>query len=260
MPISVRTTPGRGIAQPHPLLFVHGAWQAGWCWEEHFTDWFADRGWTCHTLDLRHHGDSSGPGSLRRSWIRHHVADLSEVVATLDRPPIVVAHAMGGLIAQRCLETVDLPGCVLLAPVPIGGIWRVTGRLLLHHPLKVARATLTLDLKPLVDTPRMARHLLFDQDITGDDLDRYLARLQGESYLAFLDMLAVTRARPPLVRTPVAFVVGGRDRIFGVGEITRSARAYGAEVAVIPDAGHQLMMGPRWELAAEAVERALGRF
>ncbi|PRC62971.1 alpha/beta hydrolase, partial [Mycobacterium sp. ITM-2017-0098] len=23
-------------AHPAPLLFVHGAWHAAWCWDEHF--------------------------------------------------------------------------------------------------------------------------------------------------------------------------------------------------------------------------------
>ena len=29
---------------PVPLLFVHGAAHAAWCWGEHFLDFFADKG------------------------------------------------------------------------------------------------------------------------------------------------------------------------------------------------------------------------
>jgi pimeloyl-ACP methyl ester carboxylesterase len=29
---------------PHPLLFVHGAFQGGWCWDVNFLDFFAKRG------------------------------------------------------------------------------------------------------------------------------------------------------------------------------------------------------------------------
>jgi pimeloyl-ACP methyl ester carboxylesterase len=254
------TTPGRGDLRPHPLLFVHGAWQAGWCWQDHFTAWFAERGWTGHTFDLRHHGGRGGPKSLRRSVIKDYVADLAEAVAAVPEPPVLVAHSMGGLIVQRYLENAELPGCVLLAPVPIGGVWRTTARTLVRHPLKFLQANLVLDLKPLVDSPRMAGDLLFDPDIPDDELARHVARLQSESYLAYLDMMLVTRSRPPLVHTPVAFVIGDRDRIFEVDEIRRSARAYGVEPTVIPGAGHQLMMGPRWEETARAVERALEGF
>jgi hypothetical protein len=31
-------------AHPTPLLFVHGACHAAWCWDEHFLDFFADNG------------------------------------------------------------------------------------------------------------------------------------------------------------------------------------------------------------------------
>jgi hypothetical protein len=31
-------------AHPTPLLFVHGACHAAWCWDAHFLDYFADRG------------------------------------------------------------------------------------------------------------------------------------------------------------------------------------------------------------------------
>ena len=260
MAITVATTAGKGPARPHHLLFLHGAWQAGWCWDEAFVEWFSGRGWTCHTMDLRHHGASGGPRSLRRSRIRDYVADLAEVAGELEHPPILIAHSMGGLIAQRYLEQHDLPGCVLLAPVPLGGVWRTTLRVLGSHPLKFGRANLVLDLKPLVDTPRMARALLFDPDIDEAELQRHVARLQSESYLAYLDMLFVTRSRPPLVHTPVAFVIGDRDRLFTVGDITRAARAYGVEPTVIPGAGHQLMMGPRWAQSAAAVDAALASF
>jgi len=30
-------------AHPTPLLFVHGACHAAWCWDEHFLDYFAGR-------------------------------------------------------------------------------------------------------------------------------------------------------------------------------------------------------------------------
>jgi pimeloyl-ACP methyl ester carboxylesterase len=31
-------------AHPPPLLFVHGAWHAAWCWDENFLGFFADMG------------------------------------------------------------------------------------------------------------------------------------------------------------------------------------------------------------------------
>lgn len=219
--------------------------------------WFAGRGWEVNALDFRHHGAAGGLGTLRRSRIRHYVEDLAEAVDTLDRPPILVAHSMGALVAQRYLENAVLPGAVLLATVPVGGVWRATGRTIRRHPLKFLEANLRLDLGPLVDTPRMARSMLYDPDIDEAEVARLQSMLQGESYLAYLDMLFVTRPRPPLVQTPVSFIVGDQDQIVSVRDTERTAGAYGVTPTVISGAGHELMIGSRWERSAEAVLAAV---
>ena len=46
-------------SHPVPLLFVHGTWHAAWCWDEHFLDFFADKGYRAVALSLRGHGASS---------------------------------------------------------------------------------------------------------------------------------------------------------------------------------------------------------
>jgi pimeloyl-ACP methyl ester carboxylesterase len=91
-------------------------------------------------------------------------------------------------------------------------------------------------------------------------VDSIVERGQGESYLAFLDMLFVTRPRPALVHTPVAIIIGDRDRLFSVREARKLAGAYGLEPTVIPDAAHLLVIGPRWKRAAEAVLEAIEDF
>src|SRR5512141_2985715 len=50
---------------PAPLLFVHGAWHAAWCWDEHFLDFFAGQGFAVHALSLQGHGASEGGERLR---------------------------------------------------------------------------------------------------------------------------------------------------------------------------------------------------
>ena len=41
------------------------------------------------------------------------------------------------------------------------------------------------------------------------------------------------------------------DRIFSVKEVRKLAGAYGVELQVVDGAAHNLMMGPRWEEAAQ---------
>jgi pimeloyl-ACP methyl ester carboxylesterase len=260
--------PGAALAEPQPLdaadgsqrpplLFVHGAWAGAWVWHDHFVPWFGARGWECHTFDLRHHGDRGGPKTLRRTRIRDYVDDLAAEVAGLSRPPIIVAHSMGSLVAQRYLEERALPGAVLLAPIPLGGVWRATARSARRHPLKFLQANLIMDLRPAVDSPRTVRSMLVDHDADDATVKSIVERGGGESYLAYLDMLFVTRPRPALVHTPVAIIIGDRDRLFSVKEARKLASAYGVEATVLHDTAHHLTMGPRWERAAEATLAAV---
>lgn len=38
-------------AHAMPLLFIHGAWHAAWCWNVHFLDFFAKNGFHAHALE-----------------------------------------------------------------------------------------------------------------------------------------------------------------------------------------------------------------
>ena len=259
MDLNIVSVPSLGKRRLHPLLFVHGAWHGAWCWER-FLPWFSTRGWECHAVDLRGHGRSPNPRSLRRTRIADYVADVKSAIDALDRPPILVAHSMGGLVAQRLLEDRDLPGAVLVAPVPLGGAVRATFRTLRRHPLKFLKANATLNLKPLIEDRDIAADLLLPADTHPDEVQRVWERLQGESYLAYLDMMFFVRPRPPLVASRIAIVAGTDDRVFSLAEQRRTAHAYGVELAVIKGGAHDLMLGPRWEAAATAVAAAADDF
>jgi pimeloyl-ACP methyl ester carboxylesterase len=257
--LAIESARPAGNTRLHPLLFVHGAWHGAWCWER-FLPWFAARGWESHAVDLRGHGRSPIRGSRRTIRIHDLISDLGEAVDSLDRPPILVAHSMGGLVAQRFLEDREAPGAVLLAPVPLGGVTRTTLVTAARHPLRFLQATLTLDLGALVKDRKTAADLLLPADTDPIEIDSIWSRLRGDSYLAYLDMLFTVRPRPPLVSTPVVIVAGTADRIFTVAAQQRTARAYGTELVVIEGGAHDLMLGPRWQAAATAVEAAASAF
>jgi pimeloyl-ACP methyl ester carboxylesterase len=48
-----------------PVLFVHGAWHGAWCWDEHFLDFFAEKGYRSLAVSLRGHGKSTAPKHIR---------------------------------------------------------------------------------------------------------------------------------------------------------------------------------------------------
>src|ERR1700730_10368479 len=73
-----------------PLLFVHGAWHGAWCWDEHFLEYFSQRGFSAHAVSLRGHGESEGSGRLRFVRMSHFVDDLEQTVDALPAAPILI--------------------------------------------------------------------------------------------------------------------------------------------------------------------------
>ena len=244
-----------GNTRPQAIVFVHGAWHGAWCWSA-YLDWFSQRGWECLAVDLRGHGLSENRRSLRWTSIKDYVEDLGHVVDGLDRPPLVVGHSMGGLVVQRYLEERTLPGCILLAPDPVGGVWRATLRVARRHPLHFLKANATLSLWPLISTPERAWEMFFADDIPAEEALAAWESMQDESFRAYLEMI-FRRPRPDRVDTPVKVIGGGADRIFSVREMARTAAAYGGEALIVDGAAHDLMLDPRREEVAITMEEWL---
>jgi pimeloyl-ACP methyl ester carboxylesterase len=108
-------------AHPAPLLFVHGVAHAAWCWDEHFLDFFADKGYRALAVSIRGHGGSPTSKPLRKCSIADYIDDVDAVADTLPTRPVVIGHSMGGFVVQKYLESHHAPASVLVASFPPGG-------------------------------------------------------------------------------------------------------------------------------------------
>jgi pimeloyl-ACP methyl ester carboxylesterase len=251
MKLEVISKQPRGVAHSVPLLFVHGAWHGAWCWDTHILDYFADRGFAAHALSLRGHGESEGRDGLRWARVRGYVDDVARVAAQLSAPPVVIGHSMGGFVVQKYLERFAPPAAVLLASVPPQGVWLTTLRLMLRHPLRFLWANLTLSLYPLVATPALAREAFFSPALGEAEVAAYWRKLQDESFLAFLDMLALDLPKPPKQNTPVLVLGAQNDTIFDRNQIEATARAYGTAAQWLDGVAHDAMLDAGWQSGAE---------
>ena len=240
-------------SHPVPLLFVHGAWHAAWCWDEHFLGYFADRGYRAVALSFRGHGNSPTSKRLRDLSFADYIEDVASVARTLPVPPVVIGHSMGGVIAQKYLESHDAPAGVLMCSMPPQGYLRSGLRWLRQHPWHFTKLTITGESLPYVNTPELARQRFFSPHTPEALVRRYAARLQEESSRSGLDGL-VMLPRPDRVRAPVLVV-----RALGDGAVTReevraTARAYRTESVFFPGMGHNLMLEPDWETVAHRID------
>lgn len=252
-----RTPPADTEPYPHPLLFVHGAWHGAWCWEEHFLSWFAARGFEAHALDLRGHGETPAPRSLRRVSAADYLEDIDSAIGSLGGEPILIGHSMGGYLTQRYLESHHLPFAVLIASAPPRGVVGATVSLARTLTGKFLKANATMSLYPLVKDVDDARHHFFSEGLPLEDVARHHDRLQDESYRAFLDMLVLRLPRPRRVSTEMLVIGGASDTIFDVREVKDTAAAYGTEAVIFDGIAHDMMLDTGWEEVAELISARL---
>lgn len=237
---------------PHPLLFVHGAFQGAWSWDVHFLDFFADRGFRALAPSLRGHGSSPADKPLRMCSISDFVDDVSSIANTVTPQPIPIGHSMGGFVVQKYLETNDAPAGVLLASAPPRGHVRSVLRAIRQHPWGCNKFALTGRPSDMYGgTLAGARDMFFAAATPESVVSESIVRLQPDSTRAILgDMVALKLVKTTRVTTPILVLGGEQDAIYRVSDVHATAKAYGTQATFIPDMGHGMALEPKWATAA----------
>lgn len=251
--LEVIDTGSPDASHPVPLLFVHGAWHAAWCWEEHFLGYFADRGYRAVALSFRGHGNSPTTKRLRDLSFADYLDDVVTVARSLPVAPVPIGHSMGGVIVQKYLESHRAPAGVLMCSMPPQGYLRSGLRWLRRHPWHFTKLTVTGESLPYVSTPELARERFFSPHTPDTLVSRYAARLQEESARSGFDGL-VKLPRPDRVTAPVLVLGALDDGAVTPGEVHATARAYRTEPVFFDGMGHNMMLEPGWRAVAERID------
>jgi alpha-beta hydrolase superfamily lysophospholipase len=250
------------IDAPDPrasVVLVHGAWHGAWCWQDGFAQHLATRGITTFAPSLRGHGGSADGVRLNRMRMRDYVDDLSDVVtratSELGTAPFVAGHSMGGAVVQGFLSRPQAPtiaGAALLASIPPRGLLGATPKMIKHSPVAFAMSNLTLDLGRLVRTTEQVRALFFRPSTPDYIVEATTARVQSESFRAFLlNLLSLERPKPHSVDVPVLVVGATEDAIFTPAMVSATAEAWGASPVMFDEIGHDVMLDVGWERVAD---------
>lgn len=100
-------SPSSSSSSKPPLLFIHGSGHAAWCWAENFMPYYSEKGFDTVAVSLRGRGKSGPPpsGAKAGGTLESHAEDVAAVAEMLvgegSRPPIVVGHSFGGMVAQK---------------------------------------------------------------------------------------------------------------------------------------------------------------
>lgn len=253
MQLEVITQEPAADAHPTPVLFVHGMFDAAWCWSEHFLPYFAQHGYKSHALSLRGHGASEGREKLRWTSIASFVSDVAQVAGQLESPPVLVGHSMGGMVVQKYLESHQAPAAVLLASAPPTGTGPASMRFARRYPLIFLKANLTFSLIHRISTPELYKEAFFSANIPESELTTYHARVQDDSYRAIVDMNFLNLPRPEKINTPMLVLGTTADAQVTSDEVEVTAKAYNTRAEFFPDMGHAMMLDIGWQAVADRI-------
>ena len=238
-----------------PLLFVHGMWHGAWVWEPCFLPAFEKLGYKAYALSLSNHAGSPSKKAFNLLRIKDYVADLEQVIRSLEQPPILIGHSMGGFVVQKYLEKRRLPGAVLMAPVAPFGILESTLNVLRKFPLTFLKANITLNLIHVINDPRRYRYLLCSAAIDDKAIEEYVTKINSESYLAYMDMLGFDLVNTKSIDTPLMITGGGQDHSVTVNLLKRTCARYGLTPVIFKSMGHNMMFEPDAKKVVAAIDK-----
>ncbi|HUG47963.1 MAG TPA: alpha/beta fold hydrolase [Candidatus Limnocylindria bacterium] len=205
-----------------PLYLLHGELGGSWLWHR-YLGYFAPRGWEGHALNLRAHYWSE-IADFAELDLDSYVQDALAGAAFMPRPPIVVGHGMGGLLAMRVAQEAPVSALVLIGSA-------LPAALLPPPPEHLVRLLPRQYRRELLDWGGAAEQIQRQNpDLSLADVMRVQHMMGVEAGAArrqMLEGLEVTLEALPDV--PRLVIGGGLDRLFPESDSKRLADWLGAE-------------------------------
>ncbi len=220
-----------------PVLCVHGAFSCP-VQLAPLLEAFSDAGFAAYAFALRGHGPGDRVDGAR---IADYVMDVLAMIRQLGRPPILVGHSMGGLVALKVAETGNCTGAALVAAAPPSPVMATLPALPVFAkllPRILFGATIA---PPREDLRRISLRMVTDRVRQQQILDTFVP----ESGAALRDiLLGSVRVDPMKIRVPLLYLIGARDSLVPPRQMRSAARRYGATVREYPEGGHSLFVEP----------------
>lgn len=236
-----------------PLLFVHGAFSQA----AHFAPWrdyFREAGYPGVAMSLPGHGPTD-PYALARLTFDDYVEAVADAVRQFERPPVVIGHSMGAILAMKTAMETEVAGLVVVAAPAPGGLPARLG----IAPYALRYMPQVLAGLPVTPSPEIVRALV-THDLSVAESDEIIADGTMESGRV-LRRLAFGRSGIVLeaIDGPMLCLGAGDDRFVPPSAAAQIAEATGAEIVVFSGHGHWLIAGSLTGTVAATVRDWLER-
>jgi pimeloyl-ACP methyl ester carboxylesterase len=111
---------------------------------------------------------------------------------------------------------------------------------------------------PVGETPARARWAFFSADFPEEQLLKYHAQMNEESFRMFLDLLGLNLAHPKRVKTPLLVLGAEKDTVISQRDVRATAQAHGTRAEFFPNMAHDMMLEAGWKSVAERILAWLG--
>ncbi|MCC9196365.1 alpha/beta hydrolase [Arthrobacter sp. zg-Y820] len=256
-----------------PVVFIHGLWLHASSWDP-WLELFRERGyepvapgWPGEPEALP--AANAFPDPMAGTGMREALTHFEDVISGLPRPPVLVGHAFGGLLAQQLLARGSAAGAAAIAPAQFRGVRRLSpGQLrtalpVLWNPLNRYRI--------LRQSPQHFRKTFANAVTERESNDLHATcvmpapgRPLFQAAAANLNPRTPVRVDTAAARGPLLLAGAGADRVVPASVVRAAARRYRSaasptEYVEIEGSGHSLVVDHGWRIVAETVLGFLAR-
>ena len=250
-----------------PVVFVHGLWLHASSWGS-WAELFRESGYEPLMPGWPGIPDTveearKNPQQVAGKGLDEIVAHYAQVIAGLDRRPVVVGHSFGGLIAQRLLGQDLATAAVAIDPAPIKGVIFLPPSALRVASVALRRPANRNDVVSLTaDQFRYGFGNAVSAQECGELYERWAIPTPGRPVFeaAMANLVPHSPAKVDTgnkTRGPLLITAGGRDHTVPAAISHATRRLYHKSPAVtdlreFPDRGHSLIIDHGWREVAQA--------